>query len=282
MKKILVATDLSPAARNAAEWGLKLAQAFDAKLTLACAYEQMPIPVTEAPVFLNVEDLRGEVQREVEQEKEVLKGETAVPVEALACEGSATPAILRVARARKADLIIVGMKRDAKGTRKWLGSTAAGLARKTSLPLLIVPEGVPFSPPKAIGLASDVQFENGFPLPAAMRELGAKLHSRLFIIRLFNRQAGELIEILHQDDGANRTICAFFPMHMMPPNESIAGSLNECLAASPIDLLVMKPHPRMGLERWFFRSETRQMIFKINIPLLVLPGEITINSIPWA
>jgi nucleotide-binding universal stress UspA family protein len=273
MKKILIATDFSPAARNAAEWGVKLAEAFDAQVILVSAFEQMPIPVTETPMILNAEDLRVVIQRDLDQEKEVLKGETPVSIEALACEGSSTPAMLRVARARRADWMVVGMKGDGKGLRQAFGSTATGLARRTSLPLLIIPEGVRFSPPKAIALAIDVYSETGFSIPAAVRELAEKFHSKLFIIRWFNKQAGEVIEILHQTDGGNRTIGAFSPVCEMPADESVSDALNEYIAASPIDLLVMKPHPRMGPERWFLRSETRQMIFKTHVPLLVLPGE---------
>jgi len=273
MKRILIATDLSPAARNAAEWGVKLAEAFDAKLILACAFEQVPIPVTETPMLLNAEDLRVVVQRELDQEKEALKRETAAPIEAMAYEGSPTPAMLRVARARQADWIVAGIKGVGKGFRQAFGSTVTGLARKTTLPLLVVPEGVRFSPPRAIALACDVYTESGLSIPAAVRELADKFHSKLFIIRVFNKEAGEVIEILHQAEGGSRTIGAFSPFCEMPAVESVTDALNDYIGASPIDLLVMKPHSRMGPERWFLRSETRQMIFKTQVPLLVIPGE---------
>ena len=252
---------------------MKLAEAFDAKVILASAFEQAPIPVTETPMILNTEDLRAVVQRDVAREAELLKGDGLVAIEAMACEGAATPAILRVARSRQADWLVVGMKGSGKDFRRVFGSTATGLARRTPLPMLIVPEGVRFSPPKAIALASNVYTESGFSIPAAVRELIEKFHSKSFIIRMFNKQAGEVIEILHQGIGGSRTIGAFSPICEMPADESLTDALNEYIAASGIDLLVMKPHPRMGPERWFLRSETRQMIFKTQVPLLVLPAE---------
>ncbi|HVU94136.1 MAG TPA: universal stress protein [Puia sp.] len=279
MKKILIATDLSPAARNAADWGVRLAKAFDAGVILASAFEQMPIPVTEAPVILNAEDMRVMVQRDVANEAELIKGDGAVPIEAMACEGSATPAMLRVVRARQADWIVVGMKGSGRELRRAFGSTVTGLGRKAGVPLLIIPEGVRFSPPKAIAMAVDVYTETGFSIPAPVRELAEKFHSKLFIIRLFNKGAGEVIEILHQTDGGNRTIGAFSPLCEMPAGESVTDALSEYIDASPIDLLVMKPHPRMGPERWFLRSETRQMIFKTHVPMLVLPGEPAKNDV---
>jgi nucleotide-binding universal stress UspA family protein len=279
MKKILIATDLSPAARNAAEWGMKLAEAFDAKVLLATAFEQVPIPVTETPVILTIGDLRLEVQREVEQEASHLASGGTVAVEGLACEGPATAATLRVARAREADWLLVGLKESGKDFRRTFGSTVTGLARRTSLPLLIIPEGVRFSAPKAIALANDVYTDGALSIPAAVRELADRFHSRLFVIRLFNKQAGEVVEILHQPSGSSQTIGAFSPLCELPADGSVVEALNEYIAASPIDLLVMRPHPRMAPERWFLRSDTRQMIFKTHIPLLVLPGESDKNDV---
>jgi len=272
MKKILIATDLSPAARNAADWGMKLAEAFDAKVVLASAFEQMPIPVTDVPAVTSIGGLQLEVQREVEQEASRLEKEVPVAIEALAFEGVASGAILRFAHARQAGWIVVGMKGNGKDFRRTFGSTVTGLARKSDLPLLIVPEGIRFSPPKAIALANDVYTDGELTVPAEVQQLADRFHSKLFVIRLFNKQSGEVIEILHQGVGGNRTIGAFSPLCELPADESVAGALNDYIAASPIDLLVMKPHPRTAPERWFLRSDTRQMIFKTHVPLLVLPS----------
>jgi nucleotide-binding universal stress UspA family protein len=279
MKKIVVATDLSPAAKNASAYGLGLAEAFDAKLILASAFEQVPIPITETPVILIPEDMRNVVRLRLEQEAKELAGDRRVTIEGLSCEGGATAAILRVARTQGADLIVAGIKGIGKGFKRTFGSTVTGLARKTTIPLLIIPEGVRFSAPKAIGLASDVYMDARLSIPPAVREFADRFHSKLFIIRLFNKQAGEVIEILHQGAGGNRVVGAFSPLCELPADESVATALNEYIAASPIDLLVMKPHPRMSPETWFLRSDTRQMIFKTNIPLLVLPEEPVKNQV---
>lgn len=41
MKNILIATDLTPAARSASEYGMELAEAFNARVVLASAFEQV-------------------------------------------------------------------------------------------------------------------------------------------------------------------------------------------------------------------------------------------------
>jgi len=272
MQTILIATDFSPAARSAALYGLQLARAFNAKLILAGAFEQVPIPVSETPMIAEPEDMVFLVRRQLVVEAAALTTDNPYPIECVTCEGATTPAILRVARNRNADLIVVGMKGNGKDVRRLFGSTVTGLARKTSIPLLIIPETAHFTPPKAIGFASNVFDETDFSVPAIVKQLADRFHSQLFIIRLFNKHSGEVIEILHLSLTGNRTIGAFTALYELPADESVADRLNEYISASPVDLLVMKPHPRTLPERWFLRSNTRRMIFKTDVPLLVLPG----------
>jgi len=273
MKKILIATDFSVAAQNATDYGVRLAQAVGATVILASAFEEVPVPVTDTPLIAVPEDLRGLVQRQLELEADSFPRERAVSVEVLPCEGPASTAILGAARSMNAELIIAGMKGSGKSLRKIFGSTVTGLARRTSIPLLIIPEGVSFAPLKAIAMASDVAHETDYGIPVAVRRLADQFHSKIFVIRLFNKQAGEVIEILHQSANLNRTIGAFAPLCEIPADATVAEALKDYIAASPIDLLVMKPHPKTLPERWFLRSNTRQMIFQTDVPLLILPGE---------
>lgn len=280
MHTILIATDFSPAARSAAQYGLQLARAFNATLILAGAFEQVPIPVAETPLVADPEDMRFLVQRQLGTEAAALTPGEPFPIECIACQGSATSAILRTAKARGADLIVVGMKGNGKDVRRIFGSTVTGLARKTTIPLLIIPEMAKFSPPKALAFASDVLKDTDYSVPDIVKQLADRFHSKLFIIRLFNKHAGEVIEILHQNLNGNRTLGAFMPLYELPADESVTDRLNDYIAMSPASLLVMRPHPHILPERWFLRSKTRQMIFKTEVPLLVIPGETSQQTEP--
>jgi hypothetical protein len=56
MKNILIATDFSPAARDATQYGIKLAEALEARVTLVTAFEEIPIPVGEAMNIITNDD----------------------------------------------------------------------------------------------------------------------------------------------------------------------------------------------------------------------------------
>jgi hypothetical protein len=123
----------------------------------------------------------------------------------------------------------------------------------------------------AIALAEDVVREKENETPAAVRELLAKFHAKLFVIRVFNKQSGEVIEVLHETDNGHRTLGAFSPLYEIPANKHVAHALENFITMNPISILVMQPHPRTLPERWFLRSNTKEMIFETSIPLLVLP-----------
>jgi nucleotide-binding universal stress UspA family protein len=52
MKTILIATDFSKAAHNAALYSMELAKAFNARLMLFNSYQPVPVSVDVAPVFV--------------------------------------------------------------------------------------------------------------------------------------------------------------------------------------------------------------------------------------
>ncbi|HLI93485.1 MAG TPA: universal stress protein [Puia sp.] len=272
MNNILIATDFSPAANGAANYAAKLAAALHAKLTLVSAFQETPVPV-DGIVALGSTNFGELTQYSLEEEVDRLRLQQPLVVESLARPGATTPAILEAAEETHADLIVAGMSSTGKGTRKVFGSTATALARRTTLPLLIVPETAEFTPPAAIALADDVIREKDRALPALLKDLLDRFHSRFFLIRIFNEGAGEIVEILHQN-GPERMIGAFSPFADAPAGKPLVHALDKFVGSYPIDILVMRPQPKSLVEQWLFGSHTRDMIFETNIPLLIIPEKI--------
>ena len=65
MKTILLATNFSPAAFNAAIYAVDMAIAYNANLLLLHTY-QLPVNYIEAPLTLNLEDLQQTTEKEME------------------------------------------------------------------------------------------------------------------------------------------------------------------------------------------------------------------------
>jgi nucleotide-binding universal stress UspA family protein len=271
MKNILIATDFSPAALDAALYGIKLAAAFEARVTLVTAFEEIPIPVDEAMNIITNEDMRSLARQELEEEKRRLTADTPLPIDMLLKKGTVVRAVLSAAEETHADLIVVGMTGTEKDIRRSFGSAATTLAQKTRVPLLVVPEEARFSPPVAIALAEDVSMQKTTETPEPVRKLLAKFHSKLFVVRVFNKRQGEVIEVVYDPSDGRRTIGASSPLHEIAGNKHVANALENFVSKNPISILVMQPQPHTLPERWFLRSNTKEMIFETSIPLLILP-----------
>jgi len=271
MKNILIATDFSPAALDATQYGMRLAAAFEARVTLVTAFEEIPIPVGEAMNIITNEDMRTLAKRQLEKEMRRLNADIPLHVDTLLKKGPVVRAILAAAEETHADLIVVGMTGTEKDIRRSFGSAATTLAQKTPVPLLVIPEEAKFTPPTAIALAEDVVRLKENETPEAVRQLLAKFHAKLFVIRVFNKQQGEVIEVLHDPSDGRRTIGAFSPLHKIAGNKHVANALENFIEENPVGILVMQPQRWAPPEKWFIRSNTKEMIFQTSIPLLVLP-----------
>ena len=119
---MLIGTDFSPTARNAALYGTELAKALKARIILVSAYEQMPIPASAATLIVTAEDVRRNVQERLDQEALYIGMGIDTPVETVCVEGLATVVILETAKKTNADLIILGVKVMAKAFKKSLAA----------------------------------------------------------------------------------------------------------------------------------------------------------------
>ncbi|HWB92844.1 MAG TPA: universal stress protein [Puia sp.] len=271
MKNILIATDFSPAARNATDYALRLAKALHGKVTLMSACREIPILTPDPAVILGNTDQREIVQHRLEQEVDNLMSEKPLAIDVRVEEGPTSLAVLEAASDASADLIVVGMTATAKGGRRVFGSTATGLARKSPIPLLVVPETAKFETPVGIALADDVIGDKDREIPAAVRELAEQFNARIFLIRMFNKETGEVIEVLHQSANRLQTIASFSSLAEIQVGSDVAKALEAFIEVHPVSILAMRPKQRSLPAQWLFGSTTRDMIFESTIPLLILP-----------
>jgi nucleotide-binding universal stress UspA family protein len=141
-RRILYASDFSPASRPAFRRALDLARANRGTLTVAHVYSTI-VPLmgeglATAPVYQRwIDDVRADAERRlnglVAQAK---KG--GVRVKGLLLEGVPHDRILRAARSTRADLIVLGTHGRTGLGRVILGSVAARVVALASCPVLTV------------------------------------------------------------------------------------------------------------------------------------------------
>jgi nucleotide-binding universal stress UspA family protein len=112
MDQILIATDFSPAAQSAVDYGVQLAAALGATATVIAAYQEIPVPVadTMSMTFIDTAAARDIVEQGLGRLQDRYEHENIPPIRTLAVKGSALASILSMAVELNAGMIITGMK----------------------------------------------------------------------------------------------------------------------------------------------------------------------------
>jgi nucleotide-binding universal stress UspA family protein len=135
IRRILLATDLSPASAGATDQALELARTLRADLLVVSVIDPAT-PISNGPLR-RMDQRRAE--RELAAQGIVVKGRAlGVSVSFLVWEGEPGPAIVEAARAEAADLLIVGTHGRNRVERFVLGSVSDHVVRRAGCPVLIV------------------------------------------------------------------------------------------------------------------------------------------------
>ncbi|HVS95620.1 MAG TPA: universal stress protein [Puia sp.] len=273
MKRILIATDLSSASDCAVEYGFRLASALDATVILVAAYEEVPIPVTDtmSMTVVDAPGVRALVEQGLQRQQALFQQDRLQPIETMAVHGPVVRSILDTVEELGADLIVVGMKGKGKRLRKLFGSTVTALARKTPVPLLVIPEEASYVPPANILLGNDIRPDTDIHVLDPMMELVATFASRVYALRVVKKGAKEFIEVIHPRNPLLEMNKIWEVKYEYRLGDDVVTALNEFVRQHNIQLAVMVPHAHSIPERWFLRGHTREMIFEATVPLLILP-----------
>ena len=142
IRRIVHATDFSPASRRAFRTAVTLAKSFNARLVLV---NVMAAPVAVTPdVYLNA-GLFARIEHQMRRSSlDHLKrlaaraNRTGVRVTVLLREGNAASEIVRAARSAHADLVVIGTHGRSGLSKFFLGSVAERVIRTAKCPVLTV------------------------------------------------------------------------------------------------------------------------------------------------
>ncbi len=275
MKTILVATDFSKAAQNSCLYGTELARAFNARVILFSAYQQVPMVISESPVVITPDNMKEYVQQQLAAEAAQVNRSGALTFETICMEGPPATSILKMARKVHADIIIVGMKESGKGFRRVMGSTVTALSGKTTIPLMVIPEETRYNGINTIALANekDIDQDAGTHLLDILRTIGKKFQPRLYLLRIARNEFHEKYEALNRPFRLARALRELAPIYKCIGGKDVSQAFNEFVAGYQVNVLALLPHKYSLLERWFIKSTTRSAIFATHIPLLILPEQ---------
>jgi nucleotide-binding universal stress UspA family protein len=141
IKTILFPTDFSNGARAAMDHAVSLAKDYNARLVLLYVVQDISIAEWYIPSSLSVTDLLEDMQKSASQEMDKWAAEVSTKiqdVEKMVVRGVPFVEIIRTAREKKVDLIVIGTHGRTGIDHLLFGSTAEKVVRKAPCPVLTV------------------------------------------------------------------------------------------------------------------------------------------------
>jgi nucleotide-binding universal stress UspA family protein len=275
MKTIIVPTDFSATAYNAARYALKLAaQLGTSRILLYHAYELI-IPVPDLPTSVPVVDpkeLKDASEAGLAKMQQDLSG--LVPVGAVLdvrAENNLLAAnIDEVAKEEMADVIVMGITGGGQLEEILIGSNTIDVVKHTTFPVIIVPGEVAFKPINKILFACDFKKIGTHTPIAPLRKLLDIFHAELHVLNIDREGKGLNAEIPLESLLLDNLLEGYHPVYHFIDHDNIVEGIMEYADKIQADLILTVPRKHGLFEGLFRRSRTAKLAFHTHIPMLAI------------
>lgn len=283
IETIMVPVNFSELSRNAFVFALKLGSFLSADVSLLnCVPPAIAVP-DHGPFNVNfVADIEAEAEAR-------MSGFIAEGVERAAITSGYHPqvtgavklgdlrAVLRdQVEKQSVDLIVMGTHGRGDGWDELLGTNASFVLSKAPRPLLIVPEGVTFTPPHQICFTTDLKHVDAF-YTIRLLELLKVYHPTVNFLHVrTGKQEDSAFDMEMLRNSLDRPDLDIKANFETIKNEEVAPAIFQYARETNCDLVIMSRPERSWFERLFSRSNTRQAAMVADRPLLVFsPQDLT-------
>lgn len=269
MKSILVPTDFTPAAENAANYALHLARVFNTGLRLIHVYN-IPVPVsTGAPItVMPMNELQQINENKLKHEAERLSEGGGITITYKAVAGGIIEEILE--ESEQCGLIVTGMKSSGIIKEALLGSTSTSLLSKTRKPMLIIPEGVTFKTPEKVVLACDYKEHAQIRSLYGLEDMIDTFKMKLYVVNVKKVNEIPALEEVMEEELKHET-SENEPVFYFPVSKDPVEGINAFVNSKEADMVAVIPHHYKLIEGLFHQRISKKLAFHTHVPMLVLP-----------
>ncbi len=275
MKTILVPTDFSATAKNAALYAIELGKQLNAdRIILYNAYQAPVVTEPTMPVMqmLDIDTLKKISDDGMKEFRSSLHLENAshIKIEEINEFAVLPNSIKEICSRTGADLIVMGITGTSKLEEVLIGSTAISVVKNTKIPVIIIPPGARCNQIKQVMLACDFKkVQETTPLEP-MKKLLEATNAKLFVLNV-NQKQSKTNNTSRQFIESN--LHNFNPeFHDINPEDFIGG-INDFAEANHIDMIITIPKKHGLLEGLFKESHTKQLAFHSHVPLMCIHEE---------
>ena len=275
MKRIIVPTDFSDTAKNAARYAVQMAQAIpDASVILYNLTDKIALGSDSSPLTEDKNDRFVVLQAALNSLRAELSELSDVKVELVVEEGSSlTESIERYVHHHGMDIIVMGITGATRLEQIFMGSNALNVVNLGVCPVIIVPPGAVYRPIKKVLFACDLKnVADTIPMVPVKSVLNV-FKPKVLVV---NVDVDHYVEVT-EEYRSQRAILEerlkeyepeFFFIRMYDFQDSIGSFASD----RDVDIILTIPKKHHFLTGLFKTSHTKKLAYHSHVPILAVHG----------
>ena len=275
MKNILVPTDFSATAKNAALYAINLAKQISAKKIILYNVYQTSVNVVADPMIpaLGVLDIDSIKQASVDAlntfREQLLPCAGDIELATLCEFNLLAEGIDTVCQVENIDLIVMGITGGGAVKENLFGSNTINVAKQTTTPVIIVPSAKTFTPIRNIMFACDFKHVTENTPDVAIKKLLDATKAKLFIFNAGHSHRNEL-EIANESNQLDKLFENYDLEYHFSTHPDFTECINKFALEKQIDIIFLIPKKHDFFDAIFKRSHTKMLAFHSTVPLMVI------------
>ena len=275
MESILLPTDFSQTAKNAAVYALNLARQLGIKrLVLYHSYE---IPVTIDPIvpgvqMLDIESLKINSMKALENfEVQIKAFANGIEVEHINEYGDLNEGLDDVCAKANASLVVMGISGGGILEEKLVGSNTVSVAKHTKVPVIIVPASATFERVRSVMIASDFDKADTTIPVKKIRTFIEGSQAKLFVFHVEEKEPVTTpSSVLAESYAMHDALQELDPEYHFSHHKNFGEAVNDFVSEQHIDLIISVPKEHGFFAGLFSESHTKILAFHSHVPVMVV------------
>lgn len=276
MNTIIVATDFSDAAFNAAQYAAYLTRYIPVnKMILYHSYYDLiatDTPLANTEYYLQLQE---DSLRRLTELKGLLKLKAAdgIIIECVANMSSLRDVVCGDFVQENAEMVVMGATGKSGLKEKILGSQAMITARYTAIPLLLIPFNATFQKIEKIVLAWNMKnSEQTFP-EQIFKNLLQQLKAEILILNIDHNNKKFSKTTIREQEFMHHLVDSQHAEFFYADHPDAAQGIIDFAKKRHADMVMVIPRKDTFPENLIKRRVTKKLVFRLKIPLMILPSK---------
>ena len=276
MKTIILPTDFSKTATNAAHFAIKLAAQFNIDRIILYNVYQTGTDMVADPMIPSLGALDLDVIKNASIEglknfkRELIAASgTQINIEILSEFTLLTEGIGALVERENADLVVMGITGGGAIQEKFFGSNTVSVAKRNAkAPVIIVPPNAKYNQLNKILLVYDfIKPPATIPLP--LKKILNETNAKLYVLHI-NTNHEKKVDIEKESLALNNLFEGYEKEYHFVTGDNFTEPINRFAEENKMDMIIKFPQKHTLFEAIFKKSHTNMLAFHTHIPLMVV------------